>query len=272
MPASAGDHRRVASYSLAGLAAAAGAVGSVVMVMPPSSAGDLNATSGPLKGFGKAQKVLGYRRAAALQPERGTLNTMSVRRPYRSTPVLLAAVAFGAVVCPGVALADGPGYGGTADALTVQWQPPQGTGADGLAVYALGFRGGSPVILRVGSAAATTVTADLSGAMRVVVVDESAAPPAAAGADAAVLPVEQVASGRFAAGTTVSAIGETPAGVIRNLIGAIPPPEAGTGVQDVARWGAVAALLAGGVGWIRRRGAGAAMLTRYVHPARHRAA
>ncbi|MFI7543896.1 hypothetical protein [Actinoplanes sp. NPDC049599] len=196
---------------------------------------------------------------------------MRVFRLRGSAPLLLTAAVLGAVVSAGPALADGPGYGGTADALTVQWQPPEGAGAEGVAVYALGFRSGSPVTLRVGSAVARTVAADLSGALRVLVVDGRAAPSASATGDATVLPVEQVASGRFAAGTTVSASGETPGGVIRNLVGAIPPPEAGAGVQDVARWAVLAALLTGGAGWIRRRGVGAATLKRYGHPARHRA-
>ena len=184
---------------------------------------------------------------------------------------MLGAALLGAVGFQGAALADGPGYGGTADALTVEWQAEDAS-AEGLAVYALGFRGGSPVSLRVGAAPTTTVTADLSGAVRVLVVNESAATPAAATADAAVLPVEQVSSGRFAAGMVVSAVGKTPAGVIRNLVGAIPPAEAGAGVQDVARWGAVVALFAGAAGWIRRRGVGRDTVLRYRHPARHRAA
>jgi hypothetical protein len=200
---------------------------------------------------------------------------MSSSRPRRSAPLVLTAAVLGAVVSPGAALADGPGYGGTADTLTVQWQPPEGASAEGLAVYALGFRGGSPVSLRVGSAATTTVTADLSGAVRVLVVDGDGASPTPstpAPADAVVLPVEQVGSGRFAAGMVVSAIGETPAGMIRSLVGAIPPAEAGTGVQDVAPWGIALAALAGGAGWLRRRGVGRDTIQRYRHPARHRAA
>jgi len=192
-------------------------------------------------------------------------------RLRRSAPLLLAAAVLGAAGPGGAALADGPGYGGTADALTVQWQPPEGASAEGLAVYALGFRAGSPVSLRVGAAATTTVTADLSGAVRVLVVAASAATSPPAGADATVLPVEHISSGRFAAGMVVSAAGQTPAGVIRNLVGAIPPAEAGTGVQDVVRWGAVVALLAGAAGWIRRRRVGRDTIQRYRHPARHRA-
>lgn len=208
---------------------------------------------------------------------------MGKSRPGRSAPLLLTAAVLGAVGYPGAALADGPGYGGTADTLTVQWQQPEGASAEGLAVYALGFRGGSPVSLRVGSAATTTVNADLSGAVRVLVVGRSPAPaspastdaPAAlaspASTDATVLPVEYISSGRFASGMVVSAVGRTPAGVIRNLVGAIPPAEAGRGAQDVVWWGAALAILAGAAGWIRRRGVGRDTLQRYRHPARHRA-
>jgi len=187
----------------------------------------------------------------------------------RRSALLLAAAALGAVGSGGAALADGPGYGGTADTLTVQWQAQAGASAEGLAVYALGFRGGSPVSLRVGSAATTTVTADLSGAVRVLVVGGSAATSTPAAADATVLPVEYIASGRFASGMVVSAVGRTPAGVIRNLVGAIPPAEAGRGAQDLVGWGAAVALLAGAAGWIRRRGVGRDTMKRYRHSARH---
>jgi hypothetical protein len=197
---------------------------------------------------------------------------MRALRLRRSAPLLLTAAVLGAVVSEGAALADGPGYGGTADALTVQWQLPADAGTEGLAVYAVGFRGGSIVRLRVGSADTEAVTTDPSGAVRVLIVDESAVGSAPATADATVLPVADVSVGRFSAGMTVSAVGETPAGVIRNLVGAIPPPEAGPGAQDVLPWGVAVALLAGAAGWVLRRDPGAAAIKRYRHPARHRAA
>src|SRR6185369_2681711 len=59
------------------------------------------------------------------------------------------AALLGPWLVPAAAVAEGPGYGGTADAVTVQWQADTGDG-EGLAVYAFGFRGGSPVALRVG--------------------------------------------------------------------------------------------------------------------------
>ncbi|MFI5935885.1 hypothetical protein [Actinoplanes sp. NPDC051494] len=173
-------------------------------------------------------------------------------RYRRSGQLLLVGAALGAILAPGAALADGPGYGGTADTLTVQWQA-ESKKSDGLAVYAVGFRGGSPVQLRVGADAERTIAADQSGALRVLVVNTEATAPTAA-EDTTVLKVDQTSTNRFSAGTSVLALGETPAGDIRRLIGSVPPPEAGRGVQDLAPWaGAVAALAAAAV-WARRQG------------------
>jgi hypothetical protein len=158
------------------------------------------------------------------------------RRP--AAAFLLAGAVLGAVLAPGTALADGPGYGGTADALTVQWEDKSA----GLAVYALGFKSGSPVRLRVGSGAEESVAADTAGALRLMV-------GSAAGAAARLTP-----------GTSVVAVGKTPAGAMRTLVGSVPPPAAGTGLSDVAPW-ATGVALAGA--------AAAAALTR-SKPGRHR--
>ncbi|MEV4706331.1 hypothetical protein [Actinoplanes sp. NPDC049316] len=195
---------------------------------------------------------------------------MTITRTPRSGPLLLAAALLGAVVSPGAALADGPGYGGTADALTVQWQQPA-AGTDGLAVYALGFRGGSPVNLRVGAGAERTVAADASGALRVLVV-AAVTPMPAPTADTTVLPVGAASGGGLSTGTSVLAVGKTPAGDLRTLVGSVPPVTTGRGVQDLAPWGGAAAAMAGAVLWLRRRNAAAAagLVQRYRHPARHR--
>ncbi|WP_199512051.1 hypothetical protein [Nucisporomicrobium flavum] len=199
---------------------------------------------------------------------------MNVARTPRSGPLLLAAALLGAVVSPGVALADGPGYGGTADALTVQWKQPAGadTDGDGLAVYAVGFRGGSPVNLRVGAAAERSVIADASGALRVLVV-AGATPAPAPTVDTTVLPVGAGSAARLSTGTSVLAVGKTPTGALRTLVGSVPPPTTGRGVQDLAPWAGAVAALAGAVLWLRRRNAVAAagLAQRYRHPARHRA-
>ncbi|WP_153040090.1 hypothetical protein [Actinoplanes sp. TFC3] len=164
--------------------------------------------------------------------------------------LLAAGAVTGALLAsaPGIALADGPGYGGTADALTVQWDAESGT-ADGLAVYAVGFRGGSPVQLRVGSGEDRTIAADQSGALRVLVLG-SAAPTPITDEETAVLRN----SDAFSAGTSVLALGQTPAGDVRRLVGSVPPAAAGHGVQDVAPWGIAVAAVAGAVVWLRRRG------------------
>ena len=186
---------------------------------------------------------------------------------------MLAAALLGAVVSPGAALADGPGYGGTADALTVQWQSPADAGTDGLAVYAVGFRGGSPVNLRVGATTEQAVTADAAGALRVLVVG-GVTPVPAPTPDTTVLPVDAGTAGHLSTGTSVLAVGETPGGDLRTLVGSVPPPTAGRGVQDLAPWAGAAAAMAGAVLWLRRRNAAAAsgLVERYRHPARHRAA
>nr|BFE73318.1 hypothetical protein GCM10020092_066190 [Actinoplanes digitatis] len=167
---------------------------------------------------------------------------MISHRPRRLGPFLLAAAALGAFTGPGAALADGPGYGGTADALTVQWRPHAAAG-DGLAVYALGFKGGSPVNLRVGAAAERTVVADAAGALRVLVVSAAATPAPAPTPDTTVLPVTDGSTDRLSSGTSVLAVGTTPAGAMRTLVGSVPPEQArpghsGPGVVGRRRRGA----------------------------------
>ena len=198
---------------------------------------------------------------------------MIVNRTRRSGPLLLAAALLGAVGSPGAALADGPGYGGTADALTVQWQSPADAGKDGLAVYAVGFRSGSAVNLRVGATAEQAVTADVAGALRVLVVG-GVTPVPAPTADTTVLPVGASTAGGLSTGTSVLAVGETPTGALRTLVGSVPPPAAGWGVRDLAPWAAAAAALAGAALWLRRRNpvATAGGGQRHRRPApRHRA-
>ncbi|AGL14311.1 hypothetical protein [Actinoplanes sp. N902-109] len=175
---------------------------------------------------------------------------MKASRYRRSGRLLLVAVALGATLAPGAALADGPGYGGTADALTVQWDADSGA-TDGLAVYAVGFRGGSPVHLRVGSGDDRTIAADQSGALRVLVLNPTTTTPATTD-DTTVLTI--AGSGSFSAGTSVLALGQTPAGDARRLVGSVPPAEAGRGVQDLAPWAVVLAALAAALLWLRRRG------------------
>jgi hypothetical protein len=167
----------------------------------------------------------------------------------------MAAVVLGAGLAPMPAGADGPGYGGNADALTVLWQLD--AQRRGLAVYAVGFRGGSAVRVRVGSATERTVTADPYGA-----VDLLFASPATG--------TSVIAA---ATGASVLVTGHTPAGELRTLIGAVPPEMTGRGAVEIIPW--VAALAGSVVAgfWLRRRYGSVFLgnVRRYRHPARHRA-
>jgi hypothetical protein len=172
---------------------------------------------------------------------------------------------------PAGARTDGPGYGGTADAVTVQWRADAGRD-EGLAVYAFGFRGGSPVALRVGAAADRTIYADAAGRLRVLVVDQADRASAEPAPGLTVLAVDTGAVGQLSPGVSVQATGRDPAGAVRTLVGAVPPPPAGYGVQDVVPWVAALAVLVG-IGWSARRAARRRLgptLRRYQRPARHR--
>lgn len=189
------------------------------------------------------------------------MNTSRLRRP---AALALAAATLGAVLAPGAAVADGPGYGGTADALTVQWQPESAADTEGLAVYAVGFRGGSTVQLQVGSLDDRTVSADVAGALRVLVVEGSAAVQEVA--DTTVLRVAG-ASGA-GTGTSILVTGETPAGSVRKLVGSVPPAETGTGAGELVPWAVVLSAVAGGGIWLRGRGF--ALTLGMEKPGRHR--
>jgi hypothetical protein len=144
-------------------------------------------------------------------------------------------------VAPAAAAAEeGPGYGGTAASVTVQWQAAAGN-AEGVAVYASGFHGGSAVQLRVGAAADRTVYADEFGALRILVVSAADLAEAGPAAGTTVLPVD---AGGLATGVSVQATGRDPAGGIRTIVGTVPPRTTHNGALDVAPWVALAALAA----------------------------
>ncbi|BFU44715.1 hypothetical protein [Krasilnikovia sp. MM14-A1004] len=175
---------------------------------------------------------------------------MILTRFRRSAPLLMAAGTLVAVLTPGVALADGPGYGGTADALTVQWQGAQSR--DGLAVYAVGFRAGSSVAVRVGSSPDRKVATDAFGGLRVLMVAAGATAPAEPATGTAVVAVDTPSGGKLSSGTVVQAIGQTPAGSVRTLVGAVPPPAAAGGAHTLIPWAGFAAVLVG-IGVLMRR-------------------
>jgi len=166
-------------------------------------------------------------------------------------PLCGAVALAGVLLTPAAAAAEGPGYGGTADAMTVQWQT-EPSSTEGLTVDAAGFRADSPVVLRVGSAADQTAVADAIGTLHLLVVS---AADAVRVRPAAGLTVVQLAAatGRFSTGLSVQAVGHDPAGGIRTLVGSVPPRAAGNHVLDAAPWVALGAVL---VGWgliVRRR-------------------
>jgi hypothetical protein len=161
-----------------------------------------------------------------------------------------AALLTGSVMLAPAALAqEGPGYGGTADGLSVSWTEPDrlvAMGAPGttvelsasnlaLDVFGLGFRGRSEVVVTVGTNAPVTTRVDPTGTLDLSV------------------GLEKLEAGPQP-GTSVVVLGRAPAGTSRTLVGAVPPVPSGTGPADLIPWivGVVLAV-AGGLGLRGRR-------------------
>lgn len=205
---------------------------------------------------------------------------------------LAAAIVASPAVCgPGPAWADddlpgaeplvieGPGYGGTADELGVRWvrlpvslaAAPIGAAGSGrpllaalgagpgsedggprspdlletgdsdvgLAVEGVGFRGKSAVTIRVGESDPVRLRTDPTGTLAVQVAG--------------------VVLNGVTPGMSVVAIGRSPSGTTRTLVGAVPPRPGGLAPSDVIPWlAALGGLVA--LGWQvhRRRSAGPA--------------
>ena len=159
----------------------------------------------------------------------------------RTLPVLAAAGA--ALLLPlAQAHADGPGYGGSADKLSVKWStagavsassatftPP---GAPTLVISGLGFRSGSPVVVQVGDHGSASSRSDQVGELRIAV---------------------DASTENDAPGTSVLATGRAPSGTTRVLVGAIPPRPGGVGPMDVVPWLVGGGLLAWGATTMLRR-------------------
>lgn len=159
-------------------------------------------------------------------------------RTVRPVCLLVVVLACSAPSTP--ALAEGPGYGGTADELAMRWVRVQtlalasSTGdAEVLRVEGVGFRARGAVSVRVGSAQETTAFADDTGTL--------------------VLEL-RAGAGRLEPGSAGIAIGETPGGSVRTLLGTVPPRSdasnrVGTALQAVllglAMWA--------GAAWRKRR-------------------
>ena len=175
-----------------------------------------------------------------------------VRRAVQVTvPLVAVGAAFAAA---SLAHAEGPGYGGSADRLSVTWGPAstaptaplpgsaattqtttgggRGTSvvmpasdlsSPGLQVTGVGFRGLSSVSVRIGDAATFSARADDTGTLAVSIV------PASADATSV--------------GTSVVAIGRAPSGTSKTLIGSVPPQPTSSGPIDAVPWITVVVLV-----------------------------
>jgi MYXO-CTERM domain-containing protein len=148
-----------------------------------------------------------------------------------SSQVILAAATATLVLTgtPGVAAAEGPGYGGKADKLILkreQAAPGKPKDPNGeVAVFGVGFRGGSKVTLRVGSGGDSDAVTDEVGTLHVLVT-------------AQVVP-----------GTTIIAVGQTPSGSAWTLVGSVPSDQTSKGPRDFTSW------IIGGLGLLGLAGA-----------------
>ncbi|BEL07964.1 hypothetical protein Q0Z83_061550 [Actinoplanes sichuanensis] len=196
-----------------------------------------------------------------------------------------ATVVLGTGLAPLPASADGPGYGGNADALTVIWEI--NAQRRGLAVYAVGFRGGSSVRVRIGSDAERTVVADPYGAVDLLFIAKIASTgkvkstwklaSATTPLGATTLADGGTSELTAATGASVLVSGHTPAGELRTLVGAVPPEMTEKGAAELIPWVvALAGSLMAGL-WLRRRygfafaGDPRRPPARHRHLARHRA-
>jgi hypothetical protein len=189
-----------------------------------------------------------------------TTRRSTVGLRFAATTAVLAL----SVPLAGAAKADGPGYGGTADQLNVTWtepavvamaaarlaDPPVVPGPGGesrdpntigstdqgplLAVSGVGFRSQSKVIVQVGDKATEQRRTDVSGSLE--------------------MKVPADISAEMQPGASVLAVGTSPGGTRRTLVGSIPPKPSGIGPSDIIPWLALAAVaLAAVLAVVRRR-------------------
>ncbi len=184
------------------------------------------------------------------------------RAHSRSMKALVAAfVLVMTLGAPAVAHADqGPGYGGDADSLEVTWKenkdkalaappPVPSDENDGdaprdpdrmslvgdaatLEVDGIGFRGLSEIEIQFGSEDPVAVRADQTGTVVASFPGTQSADP----------------------GTTVVAIGRSPSGATRTLVGSVPPLPHGTNLMGLVTWAIVApVVLIAGSALLRHR-------------------
>ena len=191
----------------------------------------------------------------------------SGRRSVRVRIVVAAAVALIASPLPTAHAEEGPGYGGSADALSVSWVEPSpaqpestevvvdlgGRGSSvivrstaqptlepdrlQLQVNGLGFRARSQIVIRVGDSAPVSSRSDTAGSLNVAI-------------DPALI-------GGTQPGLSVVAIGRGPSGTAVTLYGSVPPEPAGSGPMLLVPWLVLAVVLAALAVWLRRRHAAA---------------
>ena len=182
-------------------------------------------------------------------------------RTVAAAAVLALSIPFAAT-----AYADGPGYGGTADQLNVSWTEPAavamamaaalpadapvvpGPSSGGgdpntigstdqgplLAVSGVGFRSQSKVLVQVGDKATEQRRTDVSGSLE--------------------MKVPADISAEMQPGASVLAVGTSPGGTRRTLVGSIPPKPSGIGPSDIIPWvGLVAVSVAAVLAVLRRR-------------------
>ncbi len=152
----------------------------------------------------------------------------SVRAARAALAVVVALLGLALFAQP--ALADGPGYGGTADKLAVSWASGPTTQAAGstaaapqrvLHISGVGFRNLSQVSLRVSANSNIATRVDAAGTL-------SAA-------------VSLPANSPDITGTSVVASGRAPSGTSLTLVGSVPPVPSGMSPAQVVPW--VAAIV-----------------------------
>jgi hypothetical protein len=169
---------------------------------------------------------------------------------------------------PAASAEEGPGYGGSADALSVSWVEPSDQdpataetvvelGGQGAAVIirsnaqptlesdrlqlqvnGLGFRARSQVVIRVGGSAPVSSRSDTAGSLNVA--------------------IDPALVGGTQPGLSVVAIGRGPSGTAVTLYGSVPPEPAGSGPMLLVPWLVLAVILAGTAIWLRGRHAAGA--------------
>jgi hypothetical protein len=166
---------------------------------------------------------------------------------------------------------EGPGYGGNADNLSVTWTPASSVAVSAMAAGSgsrasvpsenSGDSGSNPDILRAGAPAEEklTISGLGFGTRSEVAISVGDGEDMAVRADTTGtlrLDLDSGQAARTEPGVSVLAMGRTPSGSSRTLVGAVPPKPNGIGPSELLPW-LIGAVLAMGLGvWAIRRRAG----------------